>query len=333
MMRNEKASISVRKIAFTTLLFIIIFSVGVLATNIKINDVKIILSNKCEINVLTTKTKISDILDENHIIIMPDENVVPDEESHIDETNTIRITKMSDYKNNIIKLAEENSEVSIEQLLCNYSPIVEKIVTEQIAIPYETITKQVTEGQTDTTTRVLQEGKDGIKEITYRAKYKNEEEVERIILSEKVISEPINKIVQVNKKSTSRSNQTHRVDANPAINSTNVLAKRVVSTTPIVKTFNTSAYDSCIKCCGKSNGITSSGVKATPWYTIAAGNAYPVGTIIYIPSLKDKPNEGWFIVQDRGGSISNSKIDIYMTTHAQALQFGRKNLECYVYVP
>lgn len=333
MMRNEKASISVRKIAFTTLLFIIIFSVGVLATNIKINDVKIILSNKCEMNVLTTKTKISDILEENHIIIMPDENVVPDEESHIDETNIIRITKISDEKNNIIKLAEENSEISIEQLLCNYSPITEKIVTEQIAIPYETITKHVTDGELDTTTRVLQEGRDGLKEITYRAKYRNEEEIERTVLAEKIISEPTNKIVQVNKKSTSRASQTHRGESNPAAHSTNVLAKRVASTTPVVKTFNTSAYDSCVKCCGKSNGITSSGVKATPWYTIAAGSAYPIGTVIYIPALKDKPNEGWFIVQDRGGSISNSKLDIYMATHTQALQFGRKTLECYVYAP
>ena len=333
MIKNEKASISVRKITFTTLLFIIIFSVGVLATNVKINDVKIILSNKCEMNVLTTKTKVADILEEKHIIVLPDENVVPNEESQIDENNTITITKISDSQTDIVKLAEENSEVSIEQLLGNYSPIIERIITEQIAIPYETITKNVTQGSADTTTKVLEEGKDGLKEITYRAKYKNEEEVERIVLSEKVIVEPINRVVQIDKKSTSRSSQNSRIQSDPAMNSKNTLAKRVQGVTPKVKTFNTSAYDACVKCCGKTNGITSSGAKATQWYTIAAGNAYPLGTVIYIPALKDKPNEGWFIVQDRGGAISNSKLDIYMNTHSQAIQFGRKSLECYVYVP
>lgn len=102
--------------------------------------------------------------------------------------------------------------------------------------------------------------------------------------------------------------------------------------TPVVKSFNTSAYDACVKCCGKTNGITASGAKASAWYTVAAGSGYPMGTVIYIPALKDKPNGGWFIVQDRGGAISNSKLDIYMNTHEQALQFGRKTLECYVYV-
>ena len=56
-----------------------------------------------------------------------------------------------------------------------------------------------------------------------------------------------------------------------------------------------------------------------------------MGTVIYIPYFKDKPNGGWFVVQDRGGAISSSKLDIFMGSHGQALQFGRHNLTCYVY--
>ena len=37
-------------------------------------------------------------------------------------------------------------------------------------------------------------------------------------------------------------------------------------------------------------------------------------------------------MQDRGGAISNNKLDIYMGTHSQAIQFGRRSLECYVYM-
>ena len=109
------------------------------------------------------------------------------------------------------------------------------------------------------------------------------------------------------------------------------MAKKVEGITPTVKTMNTSAYDACVKCCGKTNGITSSGAKASPWYTIAAGKGYKIGTIIYIPYFKNKPNGGWFVVQDRGGAISNNKIDIFMSTHSECLQFGRRNLECYIY--
>ncbi len=109
------------------------------------------------------------------------------------------------------------------------------------------------------------------------------------------------------------------------------LAEEIVGITANVKWFNTSAYCPCQKCCGKTDGITASQQKAMNWYTIAAGNQYEMGTIIYIPTLSHEPNGGWFIVQDRGGAISNDKLDIYFNTHEEALQYGRKTLECYVY--
>ena len=52
---------------------------------------------------------------------------------------------------------------------------------------------------------------------------------------------------------------------------------------------------------------------------------------MYIPYFKDKPNGGWFVVQDRGSAISNSKVDIYMDSYSDCKKFGRRNLECYIY--
>ena len=86
-----------------------------------------------------------------------------------------------------------------------------------------------------------------------------------------------------------------------------------------------------MSCCGKTNGITSSGALASQWYTLAAGSVYPIGTVIYIPYFKYKPNGGWFVVQDRGGAISSDRLDIFYNSHSSALQFGRRYLECYVY--
>ncbi len=101
--------------------------------------------------------------------------------------------------------------------------------------------------------------------------------------------------------------------------------------TPTVATFNVSSYCACEKCCGKTDGITASGELAKEWCTIAAGKKYELGTVIYIPDLADMPNGGWFIVQDRGGAISDERLDIYLSTHQKALEFGRQYLECYVY--
>lgn len=110
------------------------------------------------------------------------------------------------------------------------------------------------------------------------------------------------------------------------------LIKEVENITPIITNLNTSAYCSCEDCCEKTDGITASGKHATTWHTVAAGKGYPIGTIIYIPTLADKPNGGWFVVEDRGGAISNEKLDIFFNTHEEALQYGRKTLEAYVYM-
>ena len=166
MIKNEEASLSIKRIACITVLLIFLFGVCVLATNVQLTNVKIILSNNYEMNVLTTKTKVSEVLEENHIVVLPEETVVPNEESDITNNKVITITKTSENENDVIKLAEENSEVSIEQLLGDYTPIVEKIVTEQVEIPYETITKDAQNASENSTSKVITQGKNGLKEIT-----------------------------------------------------------------------------------------------------------------------------------------------------------------------
>ena len=113
------------------------------------------------------------------------------------------------------------------------------------------------------------------------------------------------------------------------------VANSVAGKEPKVITMNVSAYTAST--CRKNPsdpgyGITSCGAPATAWRTIAAGKSYPIGTVIYIPYFASQPNGGWFVVQDRGGAISNTRLDVYMNTYQECIQFGRRNLECYVYL-
>ena len=59
---DDKASISVKKIILVAIIFAIILGATTLASNVKINNVKIEFSNKHEITVMTSKTKVADIL-------------------------------------------------------------------------------------------------------------------------------------------------------------------------------------------------------------------------------------------------------------------------------
>jgi len=328
MNKNEKASGSLIKILGISLILIFVTGIGVMASNAKLTNVKIILSNNYEMTVLTSKTKVSDILEENHITIAEQEISSPNIDEEISENKTIRILKESD---NNYEIAQKENVITKEEILSSYGTITEKLVTEQVVIPFETITKEAT-GEGTKQNRIIQNGKDGLKEVTYKVKYQNEVEIEKTEISSTIIEEPVNKIVEVRTvQVTSRSSGERTATTNPATTASTSLAKKVAGITPTVKTFNTSAYCSCSKCCGKTNGITASGAKATAWYTVAAGKGYKIGTVIYIPALKNKPNGGWFVVQDRGGAISNSKLDVYLGSHSAALQYGRKNLEAYVY--
>ncbi len=74
-------------------------------------------------------------------------------------------------------------------------------------------------------------------------------------------------------------------------------------------------------------GITYSGTKVQPWRTVAAGPDIPIGTRVFIPELSAMLNGGIFIVEDRGGAISNAHLDIYMASLKDARNWGRQHLE------
>lgn len=315
----------IKKIVFVCIILICLFTVGVKAARSDLESVTISFTDDSEITVMTSQAKVSDILEENHIILLADEVVTPDLDSNIDFTKKITISKATEEK---IIVAEDIESVSTEEILGKYVTITEKIIVEQEEIPFETITKDVSKEGTETTDRVLQNGENGLKEIKYRVKYQDDVEIDRNVISETVIKEPIDKIIQISTKVTSRS-----AIRNSGI-SLEAVAASVEGITPKVVTLNASAYtaSTCGKPVGSSGyGITSSGSAAKSYYTVAAGSAYPIGTVVYIPYFASAPNGGWFVVQDRGGAISNNRIDIYFDTVGECTQFGRRNLECYIY--
>lgn len=100
-----------------------------------------------------------------------------------------------------------------------------------------------------------------------------------------------------------------------------------VETEPInYKTINVvaTAYCPCEKCCGKSDGITATGVKAKEGRTIAADpKIFPYGTKILIDG-------NVYTVEDCGSAIKNNKVDIFFESHEKALDFGVQHLTAYI---
>lgn len=305
MKKEEKASLSIMKIIAISIILILISGIGVMAVNTNLNDVKIILQNGYEMTALTSKTKVADILEENNILLEENQKTIPDINSEITAGESIKITDKSYNEVQIAKISQEGVQTSLDQLLENYAPITEKIVVEQVIIPYETITKNLAEGSSDTNNKILQQGQDGLKEMTYKVKYQNEIEIEKTLLTEVVVKEPISKIVQIQKTvATSRANS---------------LPRTTNSTSTGGATYKVTAYCSCAKCCGKTNGRTASGTRATAGRTVAASGKFAFGTKLNIGG-------NTYVVEDRGGAISGNRIDIYVSSHAEALRWGVRYL-------
>ena len=80
--------------------------------------------------------------------------------------------------------------------------------------------------------------------------------------------------------------------------------------------FTISAYCHCVKCCGKSDGITATGTKATANRTIAVDpKVIPLGSKVMIDGQI-------YVAEDTGGAIRGDRIDMYFATHQEAVNFG-----------
>ena len=88
--------------------------------------------------------------------------------------------------------------------------------------------------------------------------------------------------------------------------------------------FVLTGYCPCVICCGKTNGITASGRQAVANHTIAADRRFAFGTQMIINGVV-------YTVDDRGGAITGNHIDIFFNTHAEALAFGKRTGDVYLY--
>ncbi|MBQ8540080.1 MAG: DUF348 domain-containing protein [Clostridia bacterium] len=101
-------------------------------------------------------------------------------------------------------------------------------------------------------------------------------------------------------------------------------AKRVI-------TCEATAYTSAADECGKSDGITASGMMFRVGVVAVDRRQIPLGTKLYIESLDGKYVYGYCIAADTGGAIKGNKVDLAMNTKGECFQFGRRQVRVYIF--
>jgi 3D (Asp-Asp-Asp) domain-containing protein len=191
----------------------------------------------------------------------------------------------------------------------------ESKITETQSIPYEVKIEKDNELNKGKTV-VKQEGKEGQRDLVYKLVYHDGKNIDKQLVKEYISMDPVDKIIKEGTKEkvvqvVSRGNVNR---SSSRTNATNVSTKSEYSKQISV---TATAYT--------GGGTTSTGTKAR-WGVIAVDpSVIPYGTRVYIPKLKQT-----FVAQDTGSAIKGNKIDIYMDSKSQAINWGVKNITLYI---
>ncbi len=236
------------------------------------------------INIRTTKYKVRDILKEQNITYDEDDEILPNVDGEI-KGDTIFITYL-DTK-------------------------VEKI-TEEIPFYREVVFVENIESD-----KKINEGENGLKEVTYHIIYKNGKEIKRELVEEKIIKEPINEIV--NKKDES------------FLVTSRGLPFRYSKVLSCKATAYDLSYESCAKNPGDPGyGITFTGTHARPGVIAVDPRYIPLGTKVYIKSLDSTPDYGFAIAEDTGSAVKGYLVDLFISDPRKVRRYGKRNVLVYI---
>ena len=85
MKNEEKASFSIIKIICVSIILILISGISVMAVGTNFNDVTIVLQNGYELTAMTSKSTVSDILEENSIVLEENQKTIPELNEEVTE--------------------------------------------------------------------------------------------------------------------------------------------------------------------------------------------------------------------------------------------------------
>lgn len=183
------------------------------------------------------------------------------------------------------------------------------------------------------TTSVSVEGKNGENELVYEVTYHNGKQVGKKFIEENVITNPVNKVVKEGTKEEIKVEEVKEVKKEeepkiieePVKEETTKEVEQVKETSESSEVSNLGTHmvvESTSYCQGS---VTATGTQAR-WGVIAVDpNVIPFGTKVYIPQF-DKV----FIAEDTGGAIKGNKIDIFMNSESQCIQWGRRTIDIYI---
>lgn len=191
-----------------------------------------------------------------------------------------------------------------------------KVIEKEVEAPFKTIKKKNKE-LTHKQSKILIQGVNGKNKVKCKEYYAGDKLIKEEVINVETIVKPIDQVFEEGTKDVF-TNDRGDFTARKAI--------KMVAT----------AYEAGPRSTGKrpgdkGYGITASGARAKRGTVAVDPRVIPLGTKLYIKSLTPGvPDYGFAIAQDTGGAIKGNKIDLFMDTVWECLQFGRRPVMVYI---
>ena len=229
----------------------------------------------------------------------------------------IRAKALGQYlsANTIISMADTKLPIvdKIEDMVSDDVLVAFGEVEETEEVSYNTV-KRLNSSLEAGSVVTVREGENGEKNVRYRVKYENGEEVSRETVGEYVTKAPVDKVVEYGSKNAS---------ANSPVNTGKLDYKYVL-------TCNATAYDMSAEENGGYAGQTATGVPLDKGVIAVDPRVIPLGSRVYIEALDGSWSYGYAVAADTGGAIKGNRVDLCYRTRSECIQFGRR--PCRVYV-
>ena len=191
-----------------------------------------------------------------------------------------------------------------------------KVIEKEVEAPFKTIKKKNKE-LTHKQSKILIKGVNGKNKVKCKEYYAGDKLIKEEVIHVETIVKPIDQIFEEGTKDVF-TNDRGDFTARKAI--------KMVAT----------AYEAGPRSTGKrpgdkGYGITASGARAKRGTVAVDPRVIPLGTKLYVKSLTPGvPDYGFAIAQDTGGAIKGNKIDLFMDTVWECMQFGRRPVMVYI---
>lgn len=293
---------------------------------------------------ITAASTVGEVLKEQGISLGKYDKVIPQIEKKLKLNNTITVRRAVPVN---FTLADETKKVYTAErtvrdfitsqgiILTNYdevnvslddyitadmeislTQVDKKIETVEATIPY-TIMKIENDNLPKGQINVISAGIDGKKIQKVEKIIVNGKVVEENVIEEAVLSKPVQEVAEYG---TQVMQVTSRGE--------NFRFKKMI-------VCNATAYDLSYQSVGTRPGDPGHGITATGTYakygTVAVDpRVIPLGSRLYIESPDGSWVYGYSVAADTGGAIKGNRVDLFFSSHQDAINFGRRTANVYI---